>query len=49
MYEKNYETVKVWKRIMKTVKSVEKYEMNFLVGNYELNSCTNLGSGIDMN
>ena len=40
MYEIGYELVWI---------SMKKYEMNFLVGNYELNSSTNLGSGIDMN
>ena len=40
MYEIGYELV--WK-------SMKKYELNFLVENYELNSSTNLSSGIDMN
>ncbi len=27
---------------------MKKYEMNFLVGNYELKTCTKLGSGINV-
>jgi hypothetical protein len=42
----NYCMEKVMKKYEKVFK---KYEMNCLVGNYELDSCTNLGSGIDMN
>ncbi len=40
MYELIYEIVKT---------SMKKYELIFLVGNYEFSSCTNLCSGIDMN
>jgi hypothetical protein len=37
------------KKYEKVWKSIKKYEMKFMVEDYELNSCTNLGSGIDMN
>ncbi len=46
----NYEKVWIykWKSCEIVWKGMKKYEIIFLVGNYELNFCTNLGLGIDM-